>query len=230
MRLPAAVFYPMNDTSKRAVLVEVFSEDMQESEIRSILVNRYKRQDVLCVLCYAADVHRGLMLKVIREIKAQEKIVFYRMPARVEASALVELDAELVGDALTNDITTFTEEEQESLGRVVMCAYQFEVASVRGIADYLEMEGWFVAELSRGGGRGEAPQSGTGALRWCPGLLGYRGRVGVPEEGGAHGIWTAIQHDDHRGQRGYGSLAYSGEAREAQGLRAVCRDESRGVA
>jgi hypothetical protein len=129
------------------IVVEVLTADKGDAEIRNILVNRNNRSDLSHVMCYVADERRGVVLKVIRKIKAQEKIIFYQMPPKIEASALVGLDAELMGDLLTKDITAFSNEEHESLKHVVMCAYHFEVVSISGIADYLEMEEWYVTEL-----------------------------------------------------------------------------------
>lgn len=126
-RLPAAVFYPVNDTPRQAVLVEVLSEDMQESEIRKILVNRYKRQDVLCVLCYAAEKHHRFVWQTILDIGAQEKIVVYSISPETGAAQLLEVNPDPVPDSA------------ELVADILECVGEFEMGSVAGLAAYLKI-------------------------------------------------------------------------------------------
>lgn len=127
MRLPAAVFYPTHESSYRPVLVEVLSEDMLESEIRSILVNRHRRPDVLCVFCYAAAVHHEFVWQTILEIGAQEKIIVYSMPPGADAAQLMELEPDAVPDS------------GQLVADILECVGEFEMASIAGLADYLQM-------------------------------------------------------------------------------------------
>ena len=127
VRLPAAVLNPKGASSYRPILIEVLSEDMKESEIRSILANRHKRRDVLCVFCYVAAKHHEFVWQTILDAGAQEKIFVYEIPEAAGAAQLMELEPNPVPDSA------------QLVADMLECVGEFEMASVSGLAGYLRM-------------------------------------------------------------------------------------------